>query len=741
MQRLISRAERPVTLSFEMPPKQDTGSHAPEGSATITTPAAAEEPATRTSTAIDLDTLQPQLTAIQFPSSLLQQLHDTLRQRPFAEPFKKTPEGHVVVADGGSLRVAAVEWLLPLRDAARKLDEAFSTDGWASVVAVHADCSGSGDGALAMLDPLALSMRHSSKPTHAIGVISLPPPADGSSAHPTALSITWPLDPTAAETTLKEATRDRLRGRYMLDSPLCRAVQSVAWLDLPSVWASEEERRATERRYLDARQEHNDARRSKSKPTAAGPPPPPSSASGRQVFLAWLAQQQQGGANNSGSDGGGGPAEDATAAMASQLAALAMAPNGGKGSNGAAPKALLRRDYTTKPWRVYSDLPQVHESLRRPEFTLVTSRDEAEILFTGDHIRDFGALAEAGGADGLPLLNQFPHESVLIAKNLLAEAAQGKYGTRMPWLAHTYTLPHELPAFVCEQWPSSSSSFSTPHDVSDHAESEKNGNTAMASAATTFIIKPWNMSRSRGVLITRERRAILTTCNEAFGPRLACSYIERPLLLENRKFDCRMYVAVRSLSPPVCHLYSKFYARVSANTFAHAPLSDHLAHLTVLKYEGVPQEFVGEDDLIRRLTAAGQKEPDSNGDHDGSSASPPFDWEGVVRPRLLSALADTFRLLVEKAEEGSVWSRGRCRALYGIDCMFATSSKWQEEPGGSVGGGGACDVQPVLLEVNYSADFGKMLSFRPAFLDEAFARLFLEEDEAGSELWWRLQIE
>ena len=252
VQRLISRAERPVTLSFEMPPKEDT---AARGELCYWRPlAAAEEPATRTSTAIDLDTLQPQLTAIQFPSSLLQQLHDTLRQRPFAEPFKKTPEGHVVVADGGSLRVAAVEWLLPLRDAARKLDEAFSADGWASVVAVHADCSGSGDGALAMLDPLALSMRHSSKPTHAIGVISLPPPADGSSAHPTALSITWPLDPTAAETTLKEATRDRLRGRYMLDSPLCRAVQSVAWLDLPSVWASEEERRATERRYLDARQ-------------------------------------------------------------------------------------------------------------------------------------------------------------------------------------------------------------------------------------------------------------------------------------------------------------------------------------------------------------------------------------------------------------------------------------------------------------------------------------------------------
>ena len=33
--------------------------------------------------------------------------------------------------------------------------------------------------------------------------------------------------------------------------------------------------------------------------------------------------------------------------------------------------------------------------------------------------------------------------------------------------------------------------------------------------------------------------------------------------------------------------------------------AEHLSHLTVQKYEGVEQEFVMQDDLIRRLSAAG----------------------------------------------------------------------------------------------------------------------------------------
>ena len=55
---------------------------------------------------------------------------------------------------------------------------------------------------------------------------------------------------------------------------------------------------------------------------------------------------------------------------------------------------------------------------------------------------------------------------------------------------------------------------------------------------------------------------------------------------------------------------------------------------------------------------------------------------------------------------------------------------------------GGCDVQPVLLEVNYSPDFGKMLDDRPSFVDDAFAHLFLGEGggEGDDELWQHVPV-
>ena len=72
--------------------------------------------------------------------------------------------------------------------------------------------------------------------------------------------------------------------------------------------------------------------------------------------------------------------------------------------------------------------------------------------------------------------------------------------------------------------------------------------------------------------------------------------------------------------------------------------------------------------------------------------------------------------------------------------IFASSSRWQEEAVEAVEaeaeaadeGGGA---QPVILEVNYSPDYGKMLELRPRFLDDVFARLFLDDDAASDGLW------
>jgi hypothetical protein len=100
-----------------------------------------------------------------------------------------------------------------------------------------------------------------------------------------------------------------------------------------------------------------------------------------------------------------------------------------------------------------------------------------------------------------------------------------------------------------------------------------------------------------------------------------------------------------------------------------------------------------------------------------------------------------FRLLVDRAE-GGAWSGGKCRALYGVDVLFATSPAWQADGGhangaassaavGHLEGGALADAQPVVLEVNYSPDYGQMLAHHPAFLDDAFTRLFVADADAA----------
>ena len=250
------------------------------------------------------------------------------------------------------------------------------------------------------------------------------------------------------------------------------------------------------------------------------------------------------------------------------------------------------------------------------------------------------------------------------------------------------------------------------------------------------------MSRSRGLVIVDEVEAALALCDTALGPRLACAYVEHPLLLGGYKFDCRMYVGVRSLSPPRLYLYKHWYARVCSQPYAGAPPSDHLAHVTVQKYLGVQQQFVLGDALVARLSAAnatgeftGESSDASCGRHGGR-----FEWEACVKPRLLSALADTFRLLLESGEGGGEWGVGRCRALYGVDILFADSRGWQESGAAAEAAAPTDGAQPVVLEVNYSPDFGKLLELHPSFLNDAFAKLFLDEEAGGEEAWDTLPL-
>jgi tubulin--tyrosine ligase-like protein 12 len=70
-------------------------------------------------------------------------------------------------------------------------------------------------------------------------------------------------------------------------------------------------------------------------------------------------------------------------------------------------------DELERPIKVYAQYSEVCKALKHPDFTLVSTPDEADILWLTGHFKDFSSLGPNR------LVNQFPYESVITVKDLL----------------------------------------------------------------------------------------------------------------------------------------------------------------------------------------------------------------------------------------------------------------------------------------------------------------------------------
>ena len=141
----------------------------------------------------------------------------------------------------------------------------------------------------------------------------------------------------------------------------------------------------------------------------------------------------------------------------------------------------------------------------------------------------------------------------------LAAAAAGRPSSTVSSQRHreqAYSLPQQLPELL--------------QDLQRRA--------AAAAPPARYILKPWSSSRCRGRRRRRQPQtprpispeaalscplghtvtaalATLLGCaaNAPHGPRLACRYVDRPLLVGGRKAVLRLHLAVASLSPPVAY--------------------------------------------------------------------------------------------------------------------------------------------------------------------------------------------
>ena len=99
-----------------------------------------------------------------------------------------------------------------------------------------------------------------------------------------------------------------------------------------------------------------------------------------------------------------------------------------------------------------------------------------------------------------------------------------------------------------------------------------------------WIVKPVNLSRGRGIHLLRgesEFKYLYKKSTQLTVPQyLISKYIDRPHLLNNKKYDLRIYVLVASFAPLRIYLYNNGLVRFATEDYKRGDLDNVFIHLT-----------------------------------------------------------------------------------------------------------------------------------------------------------------
>ncbi|KAK5971498.1 Tubulin--tyrosine ligase protein 12 [Trichostrongylus colubriformis] len=340
-------------------------------------------------------------------------------------------------------------------------------------------------------------------------------------------------------------------------------------------------------------------------------------------------------------------------------------------------EAIKKRDLS-RPLRVYADGLQMIEGLSDVKYVEVSNWRDADVLWLKRHFREYDHLCTENPS---ALVNQFPHEGCLTVKDLLSAIIMDQNSGEGPaWYQTCFNLNTELPQFV--------SYFL-------HRKAKGLGN--------TWIIKPWNLARGMDMFVSNDLRQIIRLTES--GPKIACKYIENPVLFpraDNKcmvKFDLRYIIFVNQVRPLRAFVYNNFWIRFAINEFSLHRLDDVDTHFTVFNY--------GEDDKVLQMRC-----PDFIKQFE--AAYPSIKWPSVQK-QINQVLRYALDAACHWDPPRGMASNVQSRAMYGADIMLKWSGKDEKE------------VQPTLLEVNFMPDCERAINYYPDFADTVFHTLFMNK--------------
>ncbi|KFV76912.1 Tubulin polyglutamylase TTLL5 [Dryobates pubescens] len=273
------------------------------------------------------------------------------------------------------------------------------------------------------------------------------------------------------------------------------------------------------------------------------------------------------------------------------------------------------------------------------------------LMWTGSHLKPYLLRS----LTDIQKVNHFPRSYELTRKDRLY-----KNVSRMQ-LAHGFKTFHILPQ-----------TFILPTEYQDFCNT-------YSKDRGLWIVKPVASSRGRGVYLINNPNQIVLKDNI-----LVSRYISNPLLIDDFKFDVRLYVLVTSYDPLVIYLYEEGLARFATVRYDQASknFKNQFMHLTNYSVNKKSGDYVSCDDpdvedygnkwsmsaMLRYLKQEGR-----------DTSALMANVEDLIIKTVVSA-----ELTIATACKTFLSHRGSCFELYGFDVLIDDTLK------------------PWLLEVNLS---------------------------------------
>ena len=186
------------------------------------------------------------------------------------------------------------------------------------------------------------------------------------------------------------------------------------------------------------------------------------------------------------------------------------------------------------------------------------------------------------------------------------------------------------------------------------------------------------------------------------GPKIVCKYVSNPLLLkipeiegQGVKFDVRYVLLLRQIRPLKLFVHKIFWLRFANKTYSLNELDDYETHFTVMNYR--PNAFLRQMNCQTFISMF-------NAQHAERFA----DWT-KIEAKIFEMFRDVFHCAtIENAPLG-IASSNSSRALYAADLMLEIENE---------------QIQPKLLEINFTPDCHRACEFYPNFFDQVFNVLF-----------------